>query len=127
MKFLNRILNTFRSNEEEITDELVSYYRKNPDELDLIINREHFNALYLGVFFALGLGTTITARVIQYYFGNVLGEFVSEVVLDVLSELGIAIFGGAVVAFLIEHLNKKQYQQNIRFRKQIKSRLKRED
>ncbi|MEO0333734.1 MAG: hypothetical protein AAF223_19015, partial [Bacteroidota bacterium] len=47
-------------------------------------------------------------------------DFVNTVILDVISELGIAIFGGAVVAYIIEFLKKRQYQKNIKFRNQVK-------
>ena len=111
------------SGDQEITEEMVDYYEQNPDELDLIINKEYFHISFLSVFFILGLGITILVRVIAYFFSPGLGQFINDVLLDIVSELGIAIFGGAVVAFLIEFLNKRQYQQNINFRKQIKKRI----
>jgi len=111
------------SGDQEITEEMVDYYEQNPDELDLIINKEYFHISFLSVFFILGLGITILVRVIAYFFSSGLGQFINDVLLDIVSELGIAIFGGAVVAFLIEFLNKRQYQQNINFRKQIKKRI----
>ena len=106
---------------QEITEEVIQHYEKNPDELDLIINKEYFNAWYLGMIFALGLTLTIAARVVQFFFGGSFGEFVNTVVLDVISEVGIAIFGGAIVAYLIEFLNKKQFQSNIKFRRDVKA------
>ena len=109
--------------EQGISKEVIDYYEKNPDELDLIINKEYFHAMFLGFFFVIGLGITIVARVAQYHYGEDLGEFVNTVVLDVISELGIAIFGGAVVAYLIEFLNKRQYQRNLKFRNQVKAEL----
>ncbi len=105
----------------EITEETIEYYEQHPDELDLIIDKEHFHAIYLGMFFVVGLVLTIAARVVQYAYGEALGEFVNTVILDIISELGIAIFGGAVVAYLIEFLNKRQYQQNIKFRREVKA------
>jgi undecaprenyl pyrophosphate phosphatase UppP len=104
----------------EITKETIDYYEQNPDELDLIINKEHFHSAYLGLFFIMGLVLTIAARVIAFVFGSKFGDFINEIILDVISELGIAIFGGAVVAYLIEFLNKKQYQQNVKFRMEVK-------
>ena len=111
------------SDNQEITEEIIDYYEKNPKELDLIINKEYFHVVFLGIFFILGLFITIAARMVQYYFSEDLGEFVNTVILDVISELGIAIFGGAVVAYLLEFLSKRQYQQNIKFRKQVKQKL----
>ncbi|MEM8894571.1 MAG: hypothetical protein AAGC88_08335 [Bacteroidota bacterium] len=120
MKMLNRLSNAVFDT-QEVTEEAIDYYEKHPDELDLIINREHFNAMYLGFIFALGISLTVLSRVAAYFYGDYLGEFVNSVILDVISEIGIAIFGGAVVAYLIESLNKKQYQQNIKYRREMKA------
>ena len=107
----------------EVTDEVIEYYRKNPGELDLIIDKEYFNIKFLSFFFALGLGTAIGARILIYWFGDAWGPFWKNVVLDVISELGIAIFGGAVTAYFLEFLKNKQYKQNMQFRNEIKARL----
>ena len=117
------ISSLYMGKEPPITNELVEYYRRNPKELDLIVDKEHFHVRFLAFFFVLGLGTTIGARILNYLFGDAWGIFVSDVVLDVASELGIAIFGGAVTAYFLEFLQKKQYEQNMRFREKIKSRL----
>jgi len=123
MKLTQKLFDGLFSDKQEITEEIVAYYKRNPEELDLIIDKEYFHVAFLGFFFFLGLGITVLARVIAYFFGNYFGEFVNTVVLDVISELGIAIFGGAVVAYLIEYLNKRQYQQNLKFRNEIKRRI----
>jgi len=123
MKPTNGLFNRLFSDSDEVTEEVVDYYEKNPDELDLIINKEFFYVNFLGLFFFLGLGITVGARIASFFFGGYLGDFVNNVVLDVISELGIAIFGGAVVAYLIEFLNKRQYQQNLLFRKKVKQRI----
>lgn len=124
MKLIEKIRFAIFPNREKVTNKILDYYEKNPDELDLIINKEHFNILFLGLFFVIGHIITFSARIIQYLYGEQLGEFINTVVLDVISEVGIAIFGGAIVAYLIEFLNKRQYQQNLKFRNEIKAELK---
>lgn len=109
--------------EPEVTEEIVAYYRQNPEELDLIIDKEYFHINFLVFFFVLGLSITIGARVLKYFFADIWGDFVNDVVLDVVSELGIAIFGGAVTAYFLEFLQNKQYEQNKSFREKIKARL----
>ncbi len=112
-----------KSKTTEVTDEILEYYRKNPDELDLLIDKEDFNIKFLSYFFVIGLVITIGSRILAFVFADVWGEFINNVVLDVSSELGIAIFGGAITAYLLEYLQKKQYEENIAFRNEIKKRL----
>lgn len=107
IKFLSSI---WSLENPKVTDDVVEYYRKNPDELDLIVNKEEFHVRFLSFFFVLGLALTIGARILSYLFKDSLGEFFNHVVLDVLSELGIAIFGGALTAYFLEYLHKQQYQ-----------------
>jgi len=120
LKIIGRLLKIIFPNTQEITEEVIRHYEKNPDELDLIVNREHFNAVYLGVVFSLGIGLTLAARLIQHFYKDSLGEFISTIILETIGEIGIAIFGGAIVAYLIEFLNKRQFQENIQFRREIK-------
>ncbi len=110
-------------NNNIVTDEQVEYYRKNPNELDLLIDKEDFNIKFLSYFFVIGLVITIGSRVLAYMFADIWGDFTNQVVLDVASELGIAIFGGAITAYLLEYLQKKQYEDNIAFRNEIKRRI----
>ncbi len=119
MKLFDKISKVIFPDSQAITEEIIRHYGDNPDELELIIDREYFHAVYLGIVFIIGFSITVLSRVLQFFYGDVLGDFVNTVILDVGSELGIAIFGGAVVAYLIEFLNKKQFQQNVKFRRDI--------
>ncbi|MEL7121294.1 MAG: hypothetical protein AAFO07_17740, partial [Bacteroidota bacterium] len=71
--------NLIFSDNQEITEEVIDYYEKNPEELDLIINKEYFHAVFLGIFFFLGLIITIAALIVQYYFGEDMGELMNTV------------------------------------------------
>lgn len=107
-----------------VTDETVEYYRKNPKELDLIIDKEEFNISFLSFFFLIGITLTIGARILKFFFKDAWGAFINDVILDITSEIGIAIFGGAVTAYFLEYLQKKQYEENVRFRAEIIKRIK---
>ncbi len=109
--------------QREVTDEVVAYYRNHPEELDLIIDKERVHSGFLFYAFIIGIVITIGCRVLAYAFGDVWGEFINNVVLDVGSELGIGIFGGAFTAYLFETLQQKQYKENSAFRNAIKARL----
>lgn len=108
----------------EITGEIVEYYKENPDDLDLIIDKEYFHGKFIKFFFIVGLIITICSRVLKLFFHDTWAEFINDIILDVFSELGIAIFGGAIVAFILEKLKQKQYQDNVKFRNEIIDRIK---
>lgn len=58
----------------------------------------------------------------MFVFADTWAAFINEVVLDIVSEIGIAIFGGAITTFLLE--KQKQYEQNVALRKEILERIK---
>ncbi|MGN5954069.1 hypothetical protein ACP6L2_05580 [Sphingobacterium lactis] len=107
-----------------ITDEIIEYYRKNPKELDSIINHSSFQTKFLKYFFVLGLSLTVGVRLMRYFFDdNAFGEFIDRVILDVISEIGIAIFGGALTVYFLEFLRKKHFQESIQFRRELIKRI----
>lgn len=116
-------LSIFLEKKPEVTDKVVEHYRKNPEELDLIIDREQFHVSFLTFFFVLGILITLTTRILKFFFQDSFGKFVNDVILDVGSELGIAIFGGAITAYYLGFLEKKQYRRNMDYRNEIKRRL----
>ncbi|WP_300600550.1 hypothetical protein [Niabella sp.] len=114
---------SLRGIKPRITDDMVEYYRQYPGELDQLINKGRFSSRFLAFFFVLGLLLTISVRVLKFFFEGAWGAFIDQVLLDVISEIGIAVFGGALTVDFLEHLQKKQYQESIRFRKEIKLRI----
>ena len=119
--------NSLWGEKPEITDEVIAHYRKNPGELDLIIDQEYFHSKFIRFFFIVGVVMTIGSRVLKYLFANTWAAFINDVVLDVFSELGIAIFGGAITAYLLERMKQKQYQDNVNFRNEIIKRINESD
>ena len=123
--FQNEIIkNSIWGEKTIVTDELVDYYKTHPEELDLIIYKEYFYGRFIKFFFILGISLTVLSRVLKFVFADTWAAFINDVVLDIFSELGIAIFGGAITTFLLEKLNQKQYEQNIALRKEILDRIK---
>ncbi len=124
-KLNNTIIeNTLWGDKTEITNEIIDFYKQNPHELDLIVDKEFFFGRFIKFFFILGIVVTISSRILKFIFEDTWAAFVNDIVLDIFSELGIAIFGGAITAYLLEKLKQKQYEQNMAFRNEILERIK---
>lgn len=125
MKINDKILeDTFWGEKTKVTPEIVKFYKENPKELDLIVDKEFFYDRFIKFFFFLGIFLTVISRVLKFFFEGSWAPFVNEVILDIFSELGIAIFGGAITAYLLERLKQQQYEQNIAFRNEILEKIK---
>ncbi|MEL6667680.1 MAG: hypothetical protein AAFP08_01845 [Bacteroidota bacterium] len=120
---IDKIYDRTFASEQEITKQLVEYYESNPEELDLIIEEEEFHSGFLKFFFAFGLALTLTSRVLIVSLKGYINEFIEVVILDVISEIGIVIFGGTLVAYFIEFLKHKQFKKNQDFRNAINRKI----
>lgn len=125
MKLEDKVFdNALWGEKTEITDEIVQFYKDHPDELDLITDKEYFYGKFIKFFFVIGIIITVVSRLLKFVFEDTWASFINEVVLDIFSELGIAIFGGAITAFLLESLRQRQYKENTAFRKEVLKRIK---
>lgn len=60
---------------QEITEEIVEYYKRNLEELDLLIDKEDLNIRFLSYFFIFGLVVTVGSRVLSFMLGDIWGKF----------------------------------------------------
>lgn len=111
-------------NPKEITEEVLDFYEKHPEELNLITNREEIQLGILKYFFIVALVFIGGTRTAAYVFSGTEPNFITGVVLEVVFEVGNAILGGVLAAFLIERLQKKQYERNIRYKREVMRLLK---
>ncbi len=117
------IENTLWGEKTEITPELLEYYRHNPKELDLIVDKEYFYGRFIRFFFIIGIIITVASRILMLLFQDTDADFINDLILDIFSELGIAIFGGAIAAYILEKMKLKQYEDNITLRNEIIEKL----
>ena len=111
------------SSDQQVTEEMVNYFEKNPSELDLLLEEEDFQLGFLFVFFIIGLFVMVLTKSIQLFLQDYLPVFVTDVLLEIFLEIGKALLGGSIVAYFIEFLRHKQFKQNKAIRDTIKQRL----
>lgn len=104
---------------DKITDSHVDYFEQHPEELDLIVDKEILHKHFLKFFGAVSLIIIVSVRTLSHFFEDQWGTFVVHVILDVISEFGIALLGGVVTVYFLEILQKKQFEANVRYRKEV--------
>ncbi len=110
----------------QISPEEVAYFKKRPEELDLIIDKEIVHKRFLSYFLILAIIIIAGARSLAVFAGDLLGPFVNQVILDVISEFGIALMGGIITAYTLEVLRKKQFRTNMQYRDAILKQIEKE-
>lgn len=107
----------------KLDDEDVRYFRDNPDKLDLIDNRETFNtwgllrALVLAIIFVAG------SKALAEVYADAIEQFLNDVVVDLVFEMGAALIGAVATVMFIEHQKSKQFRENLRLRFEIERRI----
>ncbi|WP_421725194.1 hypothetical protein [Bauldia sp.] len=111
----------FASNRTEVTPEEIAYFRKHPDEIDELTVRTNLHLLFLIVGMALGTLLIAFSKLIKFdlVFGF-LGAELREFVVDLIFEIGVALVGAGVTAYLLVVLLRAQQRSLQIWRKNIR-------
>ena len=90
-----------KSATSDVTDEEVAYFRGHPDEIDEVTAPVAVHKLFLWAGALLGTLLVGVAKVIKFSQFAMLSEGVSEFVIDMVFETGVALIGAAVTAYIL--------------------------
>ena len=97
-----------KSATSEVTDEEMAYFRDNPEEIDEITAPVAVHKLFLWAGALLGTLFVGVAKVIKFSQFAMFSEGVSEFVIDMVFETGVALIGAAVTAYILGILLNQQ-------------------
>jgi len=103
-------------------DEL-DYYRQNPEEIHELLNRETVRRKMIGWILLAAAVLVTLSKLIPFFFGDVIGEFASEVAMDLVFEMGAALMGAIATLYFVEITQAQQYEENKRLYRALKARL----
>ena len=113
----------FKESPKEITDEEVAYFRQHPDEIDEITAPVyiHKNFLWLGLLF----GTVFVAvsKMLAYSELVDFHQGIKEFVVDIVFEVGVALIGAAITAYILGIWLNRQQQIAAEWRVEIRRRM----
>jgi hypothetical protein len=108
----------------EVTEDEVAYFRKHTDEIDDFTAPVNIHKLYLWAAALLGaifVGLSKAIKFSRLAFN--MSEGVSEFIVDIIFESGVALIGAAVTAYVLEILLNKQQVNAAEWRKEIWRRI----
>jgi hypothetical protein len=112
-----------RSASNRVTGEEVTYFREHPDQIDEVTAPVEVHKLFLwagGILGALFVGVS---KVIKFAQLTVLSEGVLEFVIDIVFEIGVALIGAAVTAYILGILLNQQQDNAATWRLEIRRRI----
>ena len=108
----------------DVTDDEVDYFRDHPDELEEVAAPVSVHIVFLWLGTLLGLLLVGFSKLLKYSgVLDALSVGGSEFVIDVVFEIGVALVGGAVTAYLLGILLNQQQRNVSTWRAEVRRRL----
>ena len=111
-----------------MTDEELNYFRGHPEQIDEVTAPVNIHKLFLWAGTLLGVVLVGLSKILKFQpvLDN-LSEGMREFGVDIIFEIGVALIGAAVTAYILGILLDKQQENAARWRAEIRRRLKESD
>jgi len=113
-----------KSSPTEVCEEELDYFRANPEQIDEITAPVNIHKMFLWAGTLLGVALVGLSKMLKFYpvLEN-LSEGLREFGIDIVFEIGVALIGAAVTAYLLGILLDRQQENAARWRAEIRRRL----
>lgn len=114
----------FKKNDNEVTDEEVAYFRENPEQIEEVTAPVNLHKYFLWVGTLIGIVSVMISKYLS--FSGILESWhagVREFLIDIMFEMGVALIGAAVTAYLLGILLNKQQENATKWRNELRRRI----
>ena len=112
------------TDQTDLNEEEVAYFRKNPDDIDEITAPVNVHKFFLWFGSLLGISLVIVSKLVEVQSLFLVNYIhVKEVIVSIVFEIGVALIGGGVTAYLLGILLNNQQEKAVTWRKKIRERI----
>lgn len=108
---------------DALTEAQIAYLRDHPEILSLIGDRESLGTRHLWRILIAALALVALSKVIAVRFDNAFDQVIADTLVDLVFEMGAALIGSVATVIFIEHRQKKQYIENVKYREAVQRRI----
>ena len=112
-----------KSSPDELSEEELTYFRDHPDMIDEVTAPVNVHKLFLWVGALLGTLLLALSKWIKYTEHPILAESVIEFGVDIVFEIGVALIGAAVTAYILGILLNRQQENAAHWRSEIRRKI----
>lgn len=113
----------FKRSPGEVTEEEIAYFREHVDEIDEITAPVNVHKLYLWWGALLGIALVALSKYLKFSIAYLLSESLREFAVDVVFEIGVALIGAAVTAYILGILLNQQQEKASLWRAEIRKKI----
>ena len=107
-----------------VSDEEIDYFRENPEEIDEFTAPVNVHKAFLWIGALLGTGCVAFSKMLKYTtFLDFLPAAINEFLIDIVFEVGVALIGAAVTAYILGILLNQQQENAAKWRAEIWRRI----
>jgi len=107
----------------EVTEDEVSYFRRHPDEIDEVTAPVNVHKSFLWAGTLLGAVCVAASKVLKFSQSVLFSEGVREFTIDIIFEVGVALIGAAVTAYILGILLNQQQDNAAKWRAELRRRI----
>ena len=112
-----------KSSPDELTEKELAYFRDHPDMIDEVTAPVNVHKLFLCVGAFLGTVLVALSKWIKFTEHPILSESVIEFGVDIVFEIGVALIGAAVTAYILGILLNRQQENAAHWRAEIRRKI----
>lgn len=112
-----------KSHPGEVTDEEIDYFREHPDQIDEVTAPVNVHKIFLWWGALLGVALVALSKYLKFSIVYVLSEALREFAVDVVFEIGVALIGAAVTAYILGILLNQQQENASLWRAEIRKKI----
>jgi len=98
-------------------------YRQHPELIDAIGSRTVIHRVVLATVFVAGLALVVLSKGVKFVLVGSAAPWLMETVVDLLFELGVALWGGVATTVMLNHFMNRQYQIGRSYQQAIRRQL----
>lgn len=107
----------------ELTDDQIRQFRDMPELLNLIGDRETLSLRNLWRILAVAAVLVALSKAFSVSVADEYVRWIVDVVTDLIFEMGAALIGSVATVIFIQYQEKRQFEDNVRFRAEIQQRI----
>jgi hypothetical protein len=104
---------------EKLTESELAFYRKHPELIQAVGDKATIYRVILIVVFVIGFLFVVISKVVKYAFDDGSGSWLVELGVDLVFEMGVALWGGVATTVLLQDYVKRQYSEGRRYQQTI--------
>lgn len=109
----------------QVTDEEARYFRDHPDQIDELTAPVNLHLIFLWAGALLGAACVAVSKLLKFSsLIDGMSEGLGEFTVDIVFEIGVALIGAAVTAYILGILLNQQQENAAKWRDEIRRRIK---